>query len=255
MRPWVTAAAGCLLLVAMVSGCFSKKGDGADDLLPTDLPPVLNTGTSAPPFGPAIPPCALTAQELAVLEAPGAPKPGAPVSATLQTDAFGVTHITADDPYALFYANGYVQARDRLFQMDVLRHVAYGDSAAFLGAGQLASDMSVARDLYTKAEMQVQLDSAPAALQEVLQAYSDGVNRFLTEAVLRNALPGEFAPVSHAPEPWAPLDSVAIIDFLIGRFGVAGGSEILNAARLGQLNATLGDGAWDAFADLGWLQA
>ncbi len=245
-----------LVGLAALAGCFGDGEDAVDDVQDV-LPPVLNVNETAPPdLAPVIPPCALFGEEISVPQGPGSPRPEGPVSATLKTDAYGVTHIYAEDLYALWYANGYVQARDRLFQMDVLRHVGYADSASFLGAGQLGSDMQVARDLYSEAEMQAQLDTAPTEIQEALQAYADGVNRFLVEATVRNNLPGEFAAVGHAPETWTPLDSVALIDYLIGYFGVGGGAELGNAQRLAQLNATLGpEEAWKAFADLSWLQA
>lgn len=189
----------------------------------------------------------------------GIPTPArdAPSIATIKVDAYGVPHIYADNEYALFYANGYVQARDRLFQMDVLRHVGYGDSAEVAGSGQLASDLAVRRDLYTRDEIRAQYDGADPAGKATLQAFSDGVNRFIAEATARGQLPAEFAALGHAPEPWTPYDSVAAIDYLIGYFGVGGGEELANAQRLAALATSLGsrEAAHAAFADLSWLEA
>lgn len=248
-------APACLALALLaLSGCLGAtdaKSPAAD--LP-GLPTTLNDATTA--GGRAVPACALQPMEFSVPPGDGAAAPFAPSQATLKTDAYGVTHIYADDAYSLFYANGYVQARDRLFQIDVLRHVGYGDSASVIGPAQLASDAQVARDLYSREEMQAQLDAAPPELVEVAQAYSDGVNRFIAEATARNGLPAEFAALGHTPEPWTPLDSVAVIDYLIGYFGVAGGAELGNAQRLAQLTSTLGPNeAWKAFGDLSWLVA
>ncbi|MEK6976649.1 MAG: penicillin acylase family protein [Candidatus Thermoplasmatota archaeon] len=186
----------------------------------------------------------------------GTPLSAVPTEATLKTDAFGVTHIYADDAYTLFYANGYVQARDRLFQIHVLRHVGYGDSATVAGSGQLPSDLAVRRDLYSRAEIVAQFDRAPAGVQDALQAYADGVNRFIAEAVANDALPGEFAALGQAPEPWTVYDSVAAIDYLIGYFGSGGGEELANARRYASLEAALGrDEAHAALGDLNWVQA
>jgi penicillin amidase len=245
--------ASALVLVALLafSGCLSSHKASAPP-----MPPVLNVPASGTSRLPAIPPCALAPMQFTVPAGDGAEVPAAPVQATLKTDAYGVTHIYADSAYALFYANGYVQARDRLFQMDVLRHVGYGDSASVIGPAQLASDAQVARDLYTKEEMQAQLAAASPQMQQVLQAYSDGVDRYIAEATARNTMPAEFVALGHAPEQWTPLDSVSVIDYLIGHFGVAGGSELGNAQRLDRLDQTLGpDEAWKAFADLDGLQA
>jgi penicillin G amidase len=247
----VSKAASAAMLGALLalSGCLSS-GTGST----VDGPVILNH----PPAGrlPAIPACSLTDQVFSVPNGSGVERPATPVTATLKTDAYGVTHIYTDDAYALFFANGFVQARDRLFQIDVLRHVGYGDSASVIGPAQLGSDAQVRRDLYTRDEMQAQLDAMPDELQGVLQAYADGVNRFILEATARNALPAEFVALGHVPEPWTPLDSVAVIDYLIGYFGVAGGAELGNAQRLAQLQSTLGpEKAWKAFGDLNWLVA
>lgn len=250
---WAVALLFVLLLTG--SGCLSKAPkDKAGSVLP---PIILNDdAVASEPQRPTLPACALVPQTLTIPKADGAQVPTGPVQATLKTDAYGVSHLYAEDPYALFFANGYVQARDRLFQMDVLRHVGYGDSASVIGPAQLGSDAQVARDLYTLEEMQAQYAAMPPELQQVLGAYSDGVNRFMTEATARNALPAEFAALGHAPESWTPIDSVAVIDYLIGYFGVGGGAELGNAQRLAQLETTLGpEKAWDAFADLNWLVA
>lgn len=70
------------------------------------------------------------------------------------TDEYDVSHVYADDLYSLAYGNGYVQARDRLFQMEVFRLIGKDESASVLGSGQLASDIQVTRDLYTDEERQ-----------------------------------------------------------------------------------------------------
>ncbi len=174
---------------------------------------------------------------------------------TIETDAYGVPHIYADSEYALFYANGYVQARERLFQMDLLRHVGYGDAASVAGPSLLASDMQVRQDLYSRAELAQMYAEQPPELQHVLQAYTDGVNRFMGEATAQDALPAEFAALGHAPEPWTPVDSVASIVYLIGFFGVAGGQELDNAQLLATMTDRLGSqsAAYDALGDVSWL--
>lgn len=194
--------------------------------------------------------CGLVANELAPIELDlGGAGPG---TATIKTDEFGVSHVYAEDAYALFYANGYVQARDRLFQMDVLRHVGYGDSASVIGPAQLASDVQVRMLLYSRDEIRAQYETAPEWLKHVLRAYSDGVNRQIAEMAATGRLPAEFEALGHAPEPWKPEDSVAVIDYLIGFFGVAGGEELANAKRLAALEASLGsrEAAMEALGDL-----
>ncbi len=177
-------------------------------------------------------------------------------TATILTDAHGVSHIYAEDQYSLVFANGYVQARDRLFQMDVLRHIGYGNSAEVLGPGQLASDIEVRRDLYTRDELQAQYDAASEQMKELLTGFADGVNKQMTEMAAENRLPGTFTALTHSPDPWDPVDSIAVLSYLIGYFGLGGGSEIGNARELAVLTDTLGEraAAYEAFGDRNWLR-
>lgn len=272
---------GLLLLGTLVAGCFGDKDkDDASAASTTDAVTPLFQTTAATTLAPTSDPCRASAAPTlrvnppaaadaaapavaaapdlpgSLLNVPAAARDDAPTEATIKTDAYGVSHIYADDAYTLFYANGYVQARDRLFQMDVLRHVGYGDSAAIVGASQLASDMQVRRDLYSRDEIVQQYLDADPTLQEAGRAYADGVNRFMVEAIARNALPSEFLAVGHVPEPWTVFDTVASINYLIGYFGVGGGEELANAQKLSALATSLGstDAAHAAFADLSWLQ-
>lgn len=181
----------------------------------------------------------------------------------LLTDAHNVTHVYVDgdeeyveeeELYALSYANGYVQARDRLFEMDALRHIGYGDSASVLGPMQLESDIQVRRDLYSREELTAQYEAASSTVQVSLQGFADGVNRQLIQRLVDRELPAEFLALGHRPEPWSPVDSVAVLAYLVGYFGVGGGTELKNAETFARLTDTLGDEpAYEAYEDLNWL--
>lgn len=180
---------------------------------------------------------------------------GAEGAATILTDTHGVSHVYAEDLYGLAFGNGYVQARDRLFEMDVLRHVGYGDSAGVIGPSQLQSDIEVRQDLYSKAEIEAQYERATDRTQLILDAFADGVNRKMTEMAAHGQLPGTFTALAHPPEPWSPADSIAALSYLIGRFGVGGGNELANARELARLTRSLGDReAYEAFGDRNWLR-
>ncbi len=199
--------------------------------------------------------CDLVPGEAEWPEFPIVPLNGLSAQATIKRDAYGVPHIYADDLYTLMYANGYAQAQDRLFLMDALRLVGYGESARWLGPGQLSSDIQVHRDLYTREELQAQLAAAPEDLQQILLHFSAGVNRYIIEAMASGDLPAEFAAIGRVPPLWQPLDSVAVIAYLIGYFGVDGGAELANARLLADLRENLpAEAAWDAFGDVNWLR-
>jgi len=165
-------------------------------------------------------------------------------------------HVYADSVYALGYGNGYAQAGDRLFQMDVVRHIGYGDSAKLLGPGQIPSDIQVRRDLYSREQIDRQWETAPPTFKEIIRGYTDGVNRRMVEMAASGELPAEFGALGHAPEPWQPQDTVAAVNYLIGFFGVSGGAELSNAQTLYRMRQNLGswEAAFDAYADLNWLE-
>ncbi len=244
-----------VVVLVSLSGCFADK-ETTDSTIP-DPNYSGDNQTAAPVIKtPTIPPCALVAGDITWPTWSEAVPPSAPVDVTIKRDAYGVPHIYADDLYSLMYGNGYVQAQDRLFELDLLRHVGWGDSARVAGAAQLNSDFEVHRELYSRAEIEAQYASIPESGKTIFQAYADGVNRYIAEATARDELPGEFPALGHAPEPWTPLDSVASIIYLIGYFGVDGGHELGNLQRLAQLNQTIGDAQaeWDAFGDMSWLR-
>ncbi|MDY7081514.1 MAG: penicillin acylase family protein [Halobacteria archaeon] len=171
------------------------------------------------------------------------------------TDDYNVSHIYGKDLYSVAYANGYVQARDRLFEMDVLRHVGYGDSASVIGPSQLASDIQVRRDLYDEDEIVEQIKDAYDEMREALRGFAAGVNRRIEEMRDSNNLPAEFTALGHDPEEWTPEDSIAIVNYLIGFFGVEGGEEVENARKYARLCESMSDEkAYEAYGDLNWLR-
>src|SRR6185436_12029480 len=106
--------------------------------------------------------------------------------------SFGVPHIFGQTRYATMFAQGYTAAEDRLFLMDVLRHLGRARLSEFLGAspGNQAMDRDqLAIAPYTEADLTAQLvairDSGPEGLAgyQDLLAYVDGVNQYINEAI------------------------------------------------------------------------
>ncbi|MBN1881534.1 MAG: penicillin acylase family protein [Deltaproteobacteria bacterium] len=125
--------------------------------------------------------------------------------ASVIIDEYGVPHIYADNTYDLYFALGYVQARDRLFQMDFYRRAANGRLAEVLGPDLVDAD----RYLLTmgfRRTAEVQIEHLSPELTETVNAFSDGVNAFMEE----NPLPVEFKILGYEPSPWTPVDSQAI---------------------------------------------
>ncbi|HJQ84214.1 MAG TPA: penicillin acylase family protein [Candidatus Binatia bacterium] len=154
-----------------------------------------------------------------------------PLPGTVLRDAYGVPHVFAGDLDDLTFVNGYVEAQDRLFLMEIFRRAGKGTLSEILGADQLEMDIASRRDLYTAAERQAQFNALPAADRQSLTRFADGVNRYICEALLDpSKMPVEYQALGFVPDFWSALDSVAAADFLIGVFGAFGGDEVRNAA-------------------------
>jgi len=185
---------------------------------------------------------------LALLVAPSAPALAQTVCTpfdqppgTVLRDAHGVPHIFASSLDDLSFTNGYVEAQDRLFEMEILRRAGKGTLSEVLGASQLEMDSTIRRDLYTAAERQAQFDALPAADQETLAKFADGVTLYICQERLDSSkLPAEYAALGFLPDDWTALDTVAAADFLIGVFGAFGGDEVHDAAFFFDVKSRLG---------------
>src|SRR5579859_5543285 len=130
---------------------------------------------------------------------------GAPVEVV--RDAQGVPHIRAQNLPDLLFAQGYVTAQDRLWQMDMTRRYARGELAEILGPGLVEHDRAQ-RILSLRQQAQraaSQLDDHDKALFE---AYARGVNAFIESH--KNKLPVEFRLMGYSPKPWRVEDSFVV---------------------------------------------
>ncbi|MFJ9615703.1 penicillin acylase family protein [Streptomyces noursei] len=127
-------------------------------------------------------------------------------------DANGIPQIYADTDEDLFRAQGYVQAQDRFWEMDVRRHMTAGRLSEMFGASQVKSDEFL-RTLGWHQVAQKEYDTKlSATTKKYLQAYSAGVNAYLKDHQ-GSELSLEYAALGftndYKPEPWTPVDSVA----------------------------------------------
>lgn len=132
----------------------------------------------------------------------------------VRRDANGIPQIYADTPADLFKAQGYVQAQDRFWQMDVDRHITSGTLSEMFGAGQVETDAYI-RTMDWHGVAQREYDTQlSAATKSYLRSFSDGVNAWLAEhpggagASLEYALLGT-AYSGYKPTAWTPVDSLS----------------------------------------------
>ncbi|MFC0270780.1 penicillin acylase family protein [Metabacillus herbersteinensis] len=130
-----------------------------------------------------------------------------PVSIT--RDNHGVPHIKAENLQALYIAQGYVTAQDRLFQMDLSRRQASGELSEVIGEAALDRDKFF-RTFGLRRAAEASYTSYSEEAQEVLEWYADGVNLFMEEAIKENKLPVEFTLLGYVPREWSVIDSLTI---------------------------------------------
>ena len=121
-------------------------------------------------------------------------------------DATGIAHITADTTHDLFVAQGYVHASERMWQMEVWRHISAGRLAELFGASQLDTDKFI-RTLGWRVAAQRDLDAVAPEARAILDAYTEGVNVWLDGH--RGSLGLAFLAAGVTPEPWTDLDTIA----------------------------------------------
>ena len=130
--------------------------------------------------------------------------PGLHAPVAVVFDRYGVPRIKASSDDDAAEALGFIHARDRMMQMDLMRRAAAGELSELIGPAGLKLDES-ARVLGTEAAAADSLASLPLATRNVLDAYSRGVNAFI-------AARGRFAAPEYValgrPRTWRPLDSV-----------------------------------------------
>jgi len=127
-------------------------------------------------------------------------------------DPYGIPHIYASTTHDLFFAQGYVHAQDRFWQMDFSRHIATGRLAEMFGDGQLDTDRFL-RTMGWERVVRQELDGLTPENEAILQAYADGVNAYLAEH-RGSQISLEYAVLKllnrgYKPEPWQPLHSMA----------------------------------------------
>ncbi|GGP66511.1 penicillin acylase family protein [Streptomyces abikoensis] len=127
-------------------------------------------------------------------------------------DDHGIPQVYADTAEDLFRAQGFVQAQDRFWEMDVRRHLTAGRLSEMFGSGQVETDAFLRTMGWRKVAQQEYDTKLSATTKKWLQAYSDGVNAYLKDHKGKS-LSVEYAALEfrhdYKPEPWTPVDSVA----------------------------------------------
>lgn len=129
--------------------------------------------------------------------------PGLKEPVEVLRDKWGVPHIYAKNADDLFFAQGYVAAQDRLFQLDLWRRVARGEMAEVIGPDAIEAD-TFARLIRYRGDMKAEWQSYSPDTKEIATAFTSGVNAHIKECGDR--LPIEFQILGYKPGMWRPED-------------------------------------------------
>ncbi len=133
--------------------------------------------------------------------------PGLINQVTVKTDEQGVPHIFAENETDLFFAEGYIIARERLFQMDMTRMAGRGELSTIFGERTLEKDRFLKTlGFYRQAQKNYGVLSEEG--REILKAFSAGVNAYINTCA---HLPREYFILGVEPELWVPEDSIVTI--------------------------------------------
>lgn len=139
-------------------------------------------------------------------------------------DRWGVPHIYGGNLYDVFFAVGYAQAQDRLWQMEFNRRLASGTLAEILGEPALDFDRLVRRVGFRRVSERDWEEAEPTE-RAVLEAFTAGVNAFLATG----RLPVEFGLLRHRPAPWHPVDTITFGRLMAWTLAGNWDSEILRS--------------------------
>src|SRR5689334_5099546 len=132
--------------------------------------------------------------------------PGLEKQVEILRDRWGVPHIYASTVHDLFFAQGYITARDRLFQIDLWRRTGTGKLAEVLGPSAVPRDL-LARSVNFRGDWDAEWNAYGPGVKEITRAFTDGINAYIQS--LEGKLPQEFQLAGYAPGLWTPEDCVS----------------------------------------------
>ena len=133
---------------------------------------------------------------------------------TVLFDKRGVPHIFAENDRDLFFAQGYITANDRLWQMDFSTHSAAGRLAEIVGKKAIGFDRYQRRiGIVTGARASLEEMKKDSEFFGQMSAYSAGINACIDQ-LSPTAYPVEYKILDYEPEPWTPLKSSLLIKYM-----------------------------------------
>jgi penicillin amidase len=134
--------------------------------------------------------------------------PGLKKAVKVRRDERGIAYVEAEDELDLYFAQGYVTASDRLWQMDLFRRSARGELSEIFGKAALEEDKRRRTYGFTHVAEATAAQADPRS-RAVMEAYAAGVNAYI-DTLDDKSLPLEFQLLGFRPRHWTPADSAAV---------------------------------------------
>jgi penicillin amidase len=147
---------------------------------------------------------------------------------TIRRDERGIPYIEATNDDDLYFAQGYVTASDRLWQMDLLRRNVRGELSEIFGAGALGEDKRH-RTMGLSAVVEESAKRLPPNLNAAMSAYANGVNAFI-DSLTDQTTPPEFRLLQYKPRHWTPADSLCVGKLLAEYLSSSWQADIMRAS-------------------------
>ncbi len=135
-------------------------------------------------------------------------------SSSVIVDERGVPHVFAENTHDLYFLQGYLTAKDRLWQMEFQTHAAAGRLSEIVGPKALEFDLEQRRiGMGWAAELAMEQIGEDTISMTVLYAYAEGVNQYISE-LDENTLPLEYKLLDYKPESWSPYKSSLLLKYM-----------------------------------------
>jgi len=164
------------------------------------------------------------------------PLPGLHAPVEVMFDRWGVPHVYARDSDDVWLAAGYLQARDRLWKMELYRRAAAGRLSEIFGAVTLPADRRLIA-LRLRRAAAAEWAAASPRVKRALERHAAGVNAVVSGLGRWNR-PVEFQLMGIAPEPWTPVDSLAIGKLMAWRLAENRRGELVRGALARKIGVT-----------------
>lgn len=149
-------------------------------------------------------------------------------SVTVRRDERGIPYIEAQSEADLYFAQGYVTASERLWQMDIFRRNARGELSEIFGERTLKEDQR--HRAFGSAQLaEALVEKLSPQVRAALEAYARGVNAFI-ESLDGKSLPPEFQILQYKPRPWRPADSIVVGKNLAEALSTTWTTDIMRAS-------------------------